>query len=87
MSISIKDILETISETREALISDYIEANSLEETYHPTSKELLKHIVFLYKENIHLDLLGEINALDDCSEEYYAALLLVSAAKLDSDTV
>jgi hypothetical protein len=83
MSISIKDILETISETRDALISDYINANDKDNDYEPSTKELLKHIVFLHKENTQKDLLDEIGALDSCDEDLYAALLLVAAASME----
>lgn len=84
MSVSIKDILETISETRSFLINDYKDANDKKENYIPTAKELLKHILVIYKAGTQLDILNGI--LDDKNDiDFYAALLLVAAAKIDED--
>lgn len=84
MSISIKDILEIVSETREALIIDYQNSKDKDSDYEPSQKELMKHIVDLFREGTHLELLEEIGVLENLDENIYAALLLVSAVEIDS---
>jgi hypothetical protein len=76
--MTIKELIELVDETKEALVKDFKITNDIE----PTNKELLTHVRKLYKDGNEDSILGDVFLDDvDCPEDFYKLLMVFAANK------
>lgn len=76
--MTIKELLELVDETKEALVKDFKEINDKE----PNNKELLTHVRKLYKDGNEENILGDVFLDDvDCPDDFNKLLLIYAALK------